>query len=85
MLIYIFIDFNVLLIPLRCAGIGLNLTDAHHVVLVEPSMNIFLEAQAVGCVHRIGKVHPTYLHRVIVSYTIGDKILKLAAPRRHTA
>jgi len=40
------IDFNVLLLPLHRAGAGLNLTEASHVVLVEPSMNISLEAQA---------------------------------------
>eukprot|EP00178_Gracilaria_changii_P004642 TRINITY_DN17548_c1_g1_i1.p1 TRINITY_DN17548_c1_g1~~TRINITY_DN17548_c1_g1_i1.p1 ORF type:complete len:1612 (-),score=198.92 TRINITY_DN17548_c1_g1_i1:446-5281(-) len=68
---------NVILLPLRRAGAGLNLTEARHVVLVEPSLQIALEAQAVGRVHRIGQTRETFVHRVIVRNTVEEKILKL--------
>ncbi|CAN8071847.1 unnamed protein product [Agarophyton chilense] len=68
---------NVILLPLRKAGAGLNLTEASHVVLVEPSLQIALEAQAVGRVHRIGQTRETYVHRVIVRNTIEERILEL--------
>lgn len=68
---------KVFLLPLRRAGAGLNLTEARHVVLVEPSMEVSLEAQAVGRVHRIGQTRETYIHRIIVRHTIEEMILQL--------
>ncbi|KAI0561984.1 Helicase [Gracilaria domingensis] len=68
---------NVILLPLRRAGAGLNLTEARHVVLVEPSLQVALEAQAVGRVHRIGQTKETYVHRVIVRCTIEEMIFQL--------
>lgn len=76
---------NVILLPLRRAGAGLNLTEARHVILMEPSMDVSLEAQAVGRVHRIGQTKSTYVHRVIVNDTIEDNILSLGDQfRGHT-
>lgn len=68
---------NVLLLPLRRAGAGLNLTEATHVILVEPCMNVSLEAQAIGRVHRIGQTRETFVHRVIIRDTIEEEILAL--------
>lgn len=67
----------VLLLPLKRAGAGLNIVEAQHVVLVEPSMDIALERQAVGRVHRIGQTRVTYVHRIVVEGTIEDQILNL--------
>lgn len=70
-------DMKVLLLPLKKAGAGLNLTEAKHVMLVEPSMNVSLEAQAVGRVHRIGQAYETFVHRVIIRDTIEEEVLAL--------
>lgn len=70
-------SINVMLLPLRRAGAGLNLTEAQHVILMEPSMNVTLEAQAIGRVHRIGQEKETFVHRILVNDTIEDKILNL--------
>jgi E3 ubiquitin-protein ligase SHPRH len=75
------VSCNVLLLPLKRAGAGLNLTEATHVLLVEPSLNPALEAQAVSRVHRIGQNQPTFVHRFIMNSTIEDKVLDIAAGR----
>jgi SNF2 family DNA or RNA helicase len=78
------VSCNVLLLPLKRAGAGLNLTEATHVLLVEPSLNPALEAQAVSRVHRIGQTQPTFVHRFIMNGTIEDKVLDIAAGRSKT-
>jgi E3 ubiquitin-protein ligase SHPRH len=49
-------DVRVLLLPLKSGGNGLNLIEATHVILIEPSINPSVEAQAIG------KHHYTHLH-----------------------
>ncbi len=67
-----------LLLPINVGGNGLNLTEATHVIFVEPCMNPGLEAQAVGRVHRIGQRKKTFVHRFIVKATIEEGIAKLS-------
>lgn len=65
-----------LLLPLKKAAAGLNIIEATHVILVEPSMDIRLEKQAIGRVHRIGQTHVTYVHHLITDDTIEELIFK---------
>ena len=55
----------------------LNLIQANHVILVEPIMNLAAEYQAVGRIHRIGQVKPTFVHRFIVSGTIEERLYNM--------
>lgn len=53
---------------------GLNIVEATHVLLVEPSVSKAMELQAVGRVHRIGQTKPTFVHRFIIEDTIEEKV-----------
>jgi E3 ubiquitin-protein ligase SHPRH len=75
---------NVLLLPLRKGAAGLNIVEATHVLLVEPSLNPSAELQAVSRVHRLSQTKPTYVHRFIVNNTIEDKVRKIAQGRTGT-
>ncbi|GIL56939.1 hypothetical protein Vafri_12224 [Volvox africanus] len=72
---------RVLLLQLKQGGAGLNLTEAQHVVLVEPQLDPAAEVQAVGRVHRIGQGRPTHVHRFVVAHTVEEQVHKLAAAR----
>ena len=48
-------SINVALMQLSSGSKGLNIVEATHVLLVEPSLNIGSEQQAIGRVHRVGQ------------------------------
>lgn len=63
-----------MMLNLKFAGKGLNLTEATHVFLVEPILNADEELQAIGRVHRIGQTRETVVHRFITRDTIEEKL-----------
>jgi E3 ubiquitin-protein ligase SHPRH len=75
-------DPAVLLMPVRAGANGLNLTEAAHVLLVEPQADPAVEAQAAGRVHRIGQTRPTTVHRFVVEGTVEEGVDRLARARR---
>lgn len=66
-----------LLLPLRHGSNGLNLIEATHVFLMEPILNVGVEAQAIGRVHRIGQLNATTVHRMIVTGTVEERVREL--------
>lgn len=74
-------NVHVLLLPLKRAAHGLNLTEAQHVILVEPVIDPGLEAQAIKRVDRIGQLKPTCVHRFIIRHSIEENVFKLARQR----
>ncbi|WFC93720.1 DNA helicase rad5 [Malassezia brasiliensis] len=62
-----------LLISLRAGGVGLNLTAANHVWLMDCWWNSSIEDQAVDRIHRVGQTRPVTVHRLLVEDTIEDR------------
>ncbi|GAA5796627.1 hypothetical protein HPULCUR_002000 [Helicostylum pulchrum] len=68
---------TVMLISLKCGSLGLNLTAANRVILVDLWWNPALEEQAIDRVHRIGQKLPVYVTRLLIENTVELKIVEL--------
>ena len=77
--------FELFLISLKAGGLGLNLTAAEYVFLLDPWWNPAVEAQAVDRAHRIGQTKPVFAYRLIAEDTIEEKIIELQARKRDLA
>ncbi len=65
------------LISLRAGGIGLNLTAADYVFIVDPWWNPAVELQAIDRTHRIGQTRKVVTYRLISRDTVEEKVLRL--------
>jgi SNF2 family DNA or RNA helicase len=73
------------LISLKAGGIGLNLTAAEYVFLLDPWWNPAVEAQAIDRAHRIGQTRQVFAYRLIAQNTVEEKVLKLQETKRELA
>lgn len=78
-------DHQVLLLSLKAAGTGLNLTAADHVFIVDPWWNPSVEAQAADRAHRIGQTKPVMVYRLVAKDTVEEKILLLQEKKKALA
>ncbi len=76
---------RVFLISLKAGGVGLNLTAADYVYIVDPWWNPAVEQQAIDRTHRIGQTKNIFAYRMICTDTVEDKILKLQERKRSLA
>ena len=74
-------NINALLLPLKRGAHGLNLTEAQHVLLLEPVLDPALEAQAIKRVDRIGQTKPTCVHRFLIRDTVEENVYKFSCER----
>jgi superfamily II DNA or RNA helicase len=72
-------DDPVFLISLKAGGVGLTLTEADYVFVLDPWWNPAVEAQAVDRTHRIGQRRPVNVYRMVASGTIEEKVMALKA------
>jgi DNA repair protein RAD5 len=70
-------DVDVLVISLKAGGVGLNLTAASVVILLDPWWNPGVEQQAIDRVHRLGQTKEVIVKKYIVQNTVETMILKL--------
>ncbi|HRO43055.1 MAG TPA: DEAD/DEAH box helicase, partial [Flavipsychrobacter sp.] len=78
-------DCRVFLISLKAGGIGLNLTAADYVYIVDPWWNPAVEQQAIDRTHRIGQTKNIFAYRLICKDTIEEKMLILQDRKRALA
>jgi non-specific serine/threonine protein kinase len=76
---------RVFLISLKAGGVGLNLTAADYVYIVDPWWNPAVEQQAIDRTHRIGQTKNIFAYRMICKDTIEDKIMQLQERKRALA
>jgi hypothetical protein len=76
---------RVFLISLKAGGVGLNLTAADYVYIVDPWWNPAVEQQAIDRTHRIGQTKNIFAYRMICVDTIEDKILQLQERKKALA
>jgi len=78
-------DCRLFVISLKAGGLGLNLTAAEYVFLLDPWWNPAVEMQAVDRAHRIGQTRTVFAYRLIARDTVEEKVLELQNTKRDLA
>ncbi len=78
-------DCGIFLISLKAGGLGLNLTAADYVFLLDPWWNPAVEMQAIDRAHRVGQTRPVFAYRLICEGTVEEKITELQQQKRELA
>jgi len=78
-------SIRVFLISLKAGGVGLNLTEADYVFILDPWWNPASEIQALSRAHRIGQEKRVFVHRYISGNTIEEKIQRLQEKKTRLA
>jgi SNF2 family DNA or RNA helicase len=78
-------DVGIFLISLKAGGVGLNLTAAEHVFLLDPWWNPAVEAQAIDRTHRIGQSRHILAYKLIARRTVEEKVVELQREKRALA
>ncbi|KAL6703681.1 hypothetical protein ACN47E_009455 [Coniothyrium glycines] len=76
---------RVLLCSLKCGSLGLNLTAASRVVIMEPFWNPFVEEQAIDRVHRLNQTVDVTVYRLSIHNSVEERILELQEAKRKLA
>ncbi len=78
-------DCAAFLISLKAGGLGLNLTAADYVFILDPWWNPAAESQAIDRAHRIGQTRKVFAYRIIAAGTIEERIAVLQEQKRQLA
>lgn len=70
-------SYTVLLASLKAGGVGLNLTAARYLFLLEPWWNTAVEQQAFDRIHRIGQTRPVTVYRMLVRHSVEEDMLRV--------
>ncbi|GAO15010.1 hypothetical protein UVI_02027650 [Ustilaginoidea virens] len=76
---------RILLCSLKCGSLGLNLTAATRVIIVEPFWNPFVEEQAIDRVHRLTQTVDVVVYKLTVADTVEARIIDLQNKKRELA
>jgi superfamily II DNA or RNA helicase len=78
-------ECGLFLISLKAGGVGLNLTAAEYVFVLDPWWNPAVEAQAIDRTHRIGQTRKVFAYSLIARDTVEEKVLELQQTKRQLA
>ena len=76
---------RILLCSLKCGSLGLNLTAATRVVILEPFWNPFVEEQAIDRVHRLTQKTDVIVYKITIKDSVEERILELQEKKRELA
>jgi len=76
---------EVLLVSLKAGGVGLNLTAAQRVYLMDPYWNPAVENQAVDRIHRLGQTKPVTTVKLVIENTIEARLLEVQKQKTELA
>ncbi|MES2828948.1 MAG: SNF2-related protein [Bacteroidota bacterium] len=79
------IELKVFLISIKAGGVGLNLTQADYVFILDPWWNPAVEQQAIDRTHRIGQEKKVFIYKFIAKDTVEEKILALQNRKKRLA
>jgi len=77
-------DSIVMLASMKAAGLGVTLKSADYVFLMDPWWNPAVEEQAIDRAHRIGRIKPTFIYRLVTKGTIEDRVRQLQLEKKET-
>jgi superfamily II DNA or RNA helicase/tmRNA-binding protein len=76
---------QVMLLSLKAGGVGITLTAADHIYILDPWWNPAAEDQAADRAHRIGQTNPVFIHRLVARDTVEDRILQMQKAKKQLA
>ncbi|KAL7990903.1 hypothetical protein Chor_014333 [Crotalus horridus] len=76
---------TIMLLSLKAGGVGLNLTAASRVFLMEPAWNPAAEDQCFDRCHRLGQKHDVIITKFIVKNSVEENMLKIQNKKRELA
>ena len=68
---------TVMLLSLRAGGVGLNLTAANHLLLLDPAWNPASEWQCFDRIHRLGQTKQVFIYKFITKQSVEEKMLEI--------
>ncbi|KAI0127347.1 SNF2 superfamily RAD5 protein [Xylariales sp. AK1849] len=77
--------FTILLLSLRAGGVGLNLTEAKRVFMMDPWWSFAVEAQAIDRVHRMGQEDEVKVYRYITKDSVEERMLRVQDRKKFIA
>lgn len=77
--------FTILLISLRAGGVGLNLTQAKRVFMMDPWWSFAVESQAIDRVHRMGQEEEVKVYRFIAKDSVEERMLRIQDRKKFIA
>ena len=76
---------RVMLLSLKCGGVGLNLTRANNVISLDLGWSQAVESQAFDRVHRLGQARDVVVERLVIENSVEDRILALQERKQDLA